>query len=252
MLVVGILAGSIATYAIAAPSIGLVATSISTTKETTTSTLEKNSTITFTTSVLAGSNLPLLCNAQQEVWGPGYGFPSEDLPVNASFPVPVLLMQPNTTGYFCVVYVDPHPNYNVSLAQELASGFEISYGDCGYDQGGIGCAFHLSHSFATTGTILNSTGAFVSNATSHYVSVIYSIRPLPNSTGFYDEAAPLPHYPCWSAPMAVGYLASEVNASDFFGYFPNPPFCGGGGNFTPVEFGVVGIQVMQLDWPARW
>ncbi len=44
-------------------------------------------------------------------------------------------------------------------------------------------------------------------------TVTYIIKPLSNSTGFYDYAVPRPM--CNTYPLAVGYDASQVNSSDF-------------------------------------
>jgi hypothetical protein len=49
--------------------------------------------------------------------------------------------------------------------------------------------------------------------TTDYVTVVYMVDSLSNSTGFYDGSAPFRY--CDAMPMAVGYTASQVNASDF-------------------------------------
>lgn len=56
----------------------------------------------------------------------------------------------------------------------------------------------------------------------NYVTIVYIITALGNSTGFYSESAPWTG--CFGMPMAVGYSASQVNASDFF--LPQPPVHG--------------------------
>jgi hypothetical protein len=44
-------------------------------------------------------------------------------------------------------------------------------------------------------------------------TVTYVVKPLSNSTGFYDYSIPRPM--CNTYPLAVGYDASQVNSSDF-------------------------------------
>jgi len=44
-------------------------------------------------------------------------------------------------------------------------------------------------------------------------TVTLVIKPLPNTTGFYDDAIKQP--PCDSYPLAVGYSLDQVNSSDF-------------------------------------
>jgi hypothetical protein len=76
-----------------------------------------------------------------------------------------------------------------------------------------------------------------------YVSVLYSVTALGNSTGFYDQSAPFTN--CYDFPMAVGYAASQVNASDFtsrdlhpcvFIYFDAYSISVTGMSFTYVQF----------------
>ena len=83
-------------------------------------------------------------------------------------------------------------------------------------------------------------------------SFIYLISPLSNATGFYDYGIPYEtcdSAPCCegpnSAPLAVGYDASQVNASDFFGYVgwscPSYPIA-----LTSVEVANMGYKVVGL------
>jgi hypothetical protein len=76
-------------------------------------------------------------------------------------------------------------------------------------------------------------------------SFIYLIRPLSNATGFYDYGIPeaCTGFPAY--PLAVGYAASQVNASDFFGYVgwscPYLPW-----SITSVEFANMEYKVVDL------
>jgi hypothetical protein len=193
-------------------------------------------------SSLASSSIPSpppSCGRQLEVWGPAYGYGSNG---SSSSLVPVLLMQPNETGYICVTYQSV--NGSSSNNANPLSGWGISKADCG---AAGACVYVPSYSFNIDKTIVNSTLPFVGNATVQYVSIIYSVRALGNSTGFYDQSAPLQH--CDSLPLAVGYSASQLNASDFPGFINpellNCPLI----QYAPVEVGVIGMQMTNVEFP---
>jgi hypothetical protein len=78
-----------------------------------------------------------------------------------------------------------------------------------------------------------SPGSIQPSSTTDYVSVVYTVRALANSTGFYDRSAPYDY--CIGMPMAVGYSASQVNSSDF-DPIVQPP-C------ALLPFGPVGVSV---------
>jgi len=71
-------------------------------------------------------------------------------------------------------------------------------------------------------------------------TVTYIIRPLSNATGFYDQS--IPRLVCERYPLAVGYAADKVNASDF-SYIDtlNPP-CGFG------AYGLTKVEVSGMDY----
>jgi hypothetical protein len=191
---------------------------------------------------LPSSSIPsprLSCGSQLEVWGHAYDYGSNG---SSSSLVPVLLMQPNATGYICVTYQSV--NGSSSNNANPLGGWGISKADCSAPGA---CVYFPSYSFNINNTILNSALPFVGNATVNYVSIIYSVRALGNSTGFYDQSAPLQH--CGSMPLAVGYSASQLNASDFPGYInPGllncPPI-----QYVPVEVGVIGMQMTNVEFP---
>lgn len=136
---------------------------------------------------------------------------------------PVLLVQPNSTGYVCVVYESAwHGNgtlFNSSSTYNsyplLVNGsyqfypFIVSNYNCDNSTNDTTCTQVISHSF-----IVNSTPSFIKpSANMTYVTVIYTVSALSNSTGFYDQSAPWTG--CIGMPLAVGYTSSEVNSSDF-------------------------------------
>lgn len=62
----------------------------------------------------------------------------------------------------------------------------------------------------------------------------YVIKPLPNATGFYDQS--IPRLVCEHYPLAVGYAADQINASDFSYIDPlNPPCVSSVSMLTKVE-----------------
>ena len=70
-------------------------------------------------------------------------------------------------------------------------------------------------------------------------TVDYFVTPHANSTGFYDGFLPMLSPVCLSYPLAVGYQADEVNASDF-----------GGSEAAPVDCPSSPIQVASLQISA--
>jgi hypothetical protein len=189
---------------------------------------------------------PSSCSDQQELWGPAYGYDG----YNGSATVPVLLMQPSTSGFICVVYESESNGGVVPNATGIdgyLQGFRIFKSRCSTEGGGIGCSYRPANSFETSGFRLNSTAPFVSNSSTIYVGVVYSVTALSNATGFYVFSAP--RLGCGGLPMAVGYSASQPTAMDFVGFFtvytcPHAPF-------SPVEAGVIGIRVTSLDFAPQ-
>ena len=130
-----------------------------------------------------------------------------------SVETPVLLMQPGTTGYICVTLQSA---WQGSAADYQSDPFISSYYQFGFDAVNASCvndalrcgSGDLSNSF----TFSASPSSIRPTAATDYVTVVYSVTALGNSTGFYDYG--LYGY-CGGMPMAVGYSISQVNASDF-------------------------------------
>jgi hypothetical protein len=137
--------------------------------------------------------------------------------------VPVLLMRPNSTAYVCVTYqsawqgnaslYQSNPIYNsyptlVNGSYQFVS-FLVGKYKCVTSNGSTSCTETDSHSFTITALPASIRPA----ASMDYVTVVYVITALGNSTGFYDRSAPWEG--CSFIPMAVGYSATQVNSSDF-------------------------------------
>lgn len=157
--------------------------------------------------------------------------------------VPVLLMQPNTTAYACVTYQTywmGNSAYNFTGSFGIPSGtftfapFDVSNEAC---TEGYGCYPIVSNSFE-----VNVVPTSVQlNIYTNYVSVIYTVRALANSTGYYSNS--VPYLACFSMPMALGHSAANVNRSDFG---PIIPSCGIFQPMYPVLVTVVGMGVTYL------
>lgn len=76
-------------------------------------------------------------------------------------------------------------------------------------------------------------------------TVTYVIKPLPNATGFYDHS--IPKLACESYPLAVGYAAGQVNASDFdYINTLNPPCAAGVYVLSGVEISGMAYKQVPL------
>jgi hypothetical protein len=176
----------------------------STTLYESTSRTTVTSTSTATTTATSTQVLPC---AGQQVWN------SSILSASA---VPVLLMQPNSTALLCVTYqsvwqgnATEFPQFAQSVNAPYNFSLEVSREHCETGRNSFTCTTIISHSFAIAAypTSVQPTTA------TDYVTVLFVITALGNSTGFYDSAAPFQH--CSGTPLAVGYAASQVNGSDF-------------------------------------
>jgi hypothetical protein len=149
-------------------------------------------------------------------------------------------MQPDETAFICVTYQSAwQGNSSRYSNQYLANGtyqfaMAISKEHCA-TRGS--CNSTLSHSFVVSGF----PSSIQPSAATDYVTVVYTVTALSNSTGFYDSSAPFDY--CVGMPMAVGYAASEVGSSDFAPrVLPPCPFL----QFTPFSVSVGGMYVIYL------
>jgi hypothetical protein len=179
--------------------------------------------------------IPSSCAGQTEAWGPGFGY---QILGNSTEIVPVLLMQPDTTGYVCVTYrsvSDATPG-NVN---PLAVNWTVEYWKDNF--------LVPSHAFEVSKSLLSSTSPFSSNTTVRYVSMVYSVTALANSTGFYATSFPLGY--CGSMPIAVGHSDFPLKSSDFPNWYDfNDSDCLKAQYFS-VEAGVIGLQVAYVKFP---
>ena len=166
---------------------------------------------------------------------------------NTSKALPVLLMQPGSVGYICITYQsawqgNPGAFLNMTRGAPFGNGtyefgMEIGTMPCTQSDGGTNCVGVVSYSFRIG---VNPRTIVPTNATD-LVDVVYTVRALANSTGFYDFSAPFEY--CYGMPMAVGYPAAQVNATDFAPRLMYPcPF----EFFTPYSVSVSGMSVTYV------
>jgi hypothetical protein len=167
----------------------------------TATTVTRTSTIAET----IASGLAQVCSEQ--VWNTNSSSTNAELPV--------LLMQPQSTAYVCVTY------------QSEWQGNATQHRNGPFANGTYQFALHITNEHCTTSAtetscagatfsnsfIISAPFSFQPSAATDYVTVAFTISSLGNSTGFYDGSAPFDG--CNAMPMAVGYSASQVNASDF-------------------------------------
>jgi len=230
---------------ILAGTLGYTSLSLPRTALTTTTTLVTTRDVTQTSTVTIAPALYQPCIA--EVW-------------NASFPtpymqhVPVLLMRPNSTGYVCVTYQTGwQGNQSLYRADSMFNSYPLlvngSYQFYPFSAVSYKCTTNL----LCIQTISNSFRVSVlpdsirPSASMNYVTVVYVVTALSNSTGFYDESAPW--VGCLGMPMAVGYTMSQVNASDFT-QPPRAPGCFAQ-LFIPVAERTTGMNVTYIDWTRQ-
>ena len=118
-------------------------------------------------------------------------------------------MRPNSTGYVCVTY---HVGINTYIPKPVPIiPFGIGKFSCSTVNGVRYRVPIDSHSFQNSVIPSNET----LSGTFSFFTVVYLVKALSNATGFYDYSAPWGGACGLGMPMAVGYSASQVNASDF-------------------------------------
>ena len=198
---------------------------------------------TQTTVTASASGLNQFCNTQVETNSTG--------PADAH--APVLLMGPNSTALVCVTYQSwwqgnqtkydqSEPNfapYYINGTYRFIPFPIANYSYCG--SSGLSCIQRISHSFRVTSypDYVQVSGSL------DYVTILYTVTSFANSTGLYGTSAPWME--CASMPMAVGYSAAQLNASDF----PQPDILCPVEPFSAVSVSVLGMGVTYIDLLAR-
>lgn len=213
--------------------------SINTTVAATSTIVLTTNNIQSTTITATASNPSQICTTQIQANSTG--------PADAN--TPVLIMSPGTTALVCVTYQSLWQGnqtqfdqsgsilapYEVDGGYEFGPFFVASYSSCG--SSGLSCVQTISHSF-----LITSYPDFVSVSGSlDYVTILYTVNALANSTGLYGTSAPW--MGCLGMPMAVGYSASEINGSDF----PQPLVECPVQPFNTVSVSVLGMGVAYVD-----
>jgi hypothetical protein len=162
---------------------------------------------------------------------------------------PVLLMKPDSTAYVCETWRSHWEGNTTTFLNWFGS--DINYSQL---QEHPGLTIYKdyngnplpSHNFITSAY---PTSYHFTNTTD-FVSIIYSVTALDNSTGFYDNSVGFACGP--GMPMAVGYTASQVNASDFGGISLQNTFCSADPliYFYPYSVTVTGMNFTIIQKPS--
>jgi hypothetical protein len=198
---------------------------------TRTTTLENGTTVSVTAAYVVATatfteNSQPVASCNTVAFGPG-----------APPGYPVLLMRPNSTGYVCVTF----ETFTPPAVQHLSFfPFPVGQRCTRVNATTSSCDGPVYDSFQNGVTPTNLTLPALNTT---FFTVVYAYHALENSTGFYNLAAFGPD--CTDEPMAVGYQAAQVNASDFD--LPTlgpecPAF-----SFLPVSEHVTGMNVTYID-----
>jgi hypothetical protein len=125
--------------------------------------------------------------------------------------VPVLLMQPLSTAYVCVTYQSGWQGNSNQYRTEYTTAWSEQF-NFSIFQGQCTLTPVPSISCVSTPFAVGNPPSFQVSASTDYVTVVFTVSSLGNSTGFYYYQ---PSDSCDSMPMAVGHAASQVNGSDF-------------------------------------
>jgi hypothetical protein len=214
---------------------GIVASSYLGPVTTVTNTSTATTTLT-STMVTIETSLTQPCDVQ--VWNTSS--PTKDTNI------PVLLMRPESTAFICVTYqsawADNSSQYNASQSPFIVNdtyqfNLSIFKVHCIENPTTDDCIATVSDSFEISAL----PGSIRPSATTDYVTVVYLVDSSSNSTGFYDGSAPFEY--CYALPIAVGYAASQVNASDFA---PRDAHSCAAVPFTPSSVSVGGMNVTNV------
>ncbi len=183
-----------------------------------------------------------------DVCGQFYTAPGNRHDSNA---VPVLLMSSNSTACAKITFTI-YSNYNDCSGQTcphiIAFDSTLHIGNLHYEKHdnmfSVSPGKDYTNSFNIT-TIPDSVDLANYPIGTNF-TVTYIIKPLPNATGFYDQS--IPKLACESYPLAVGYSADQVNASDF-SYIDqlNPPCAAGVYTLTGVEISGMNYKQVTLQ-----
>jgi len=153
------------------------------------------------------------------------GLPLSEYSQNRSI---VFLMQPNSTAQICVSYRVQETDLSAPVSDGPIVPFSTSIAK--YN---IQCNANSCYGGGTPGPFeLSASPDYITipqgNQIANYV-IVYTVRSFSNSSGLYGLDYLNACEP--EIPFAVGYAPTQVNASDFVGFF-TPSFGCGGPNYS--------------------
>lgn len=157
--------------------------------------------------------------------------------------VPVLLMNTDSTGCArLTLTVNYNPSYGPGAPMIPSLSSLIRIGD--YNVVSNGHSFSISQGKDSTNlfqiTVIPETIDMSQYPVGSNFTVTYVIKPLSGATGFYDYS--IPRLVCEHYPLAVGYLANEVNASDFSYINPLGTLCERG------PYGLTSVEIAGMSY----
>jgi hypothetical protein len=166
--------------------------------------------------------------------------------------VPVLLMRPESTAYICVTYQSRWGGNSSLYASQgregIAYKFSLFIGTyhCVSGAADAGCTEGWTSSVSRSFEVAAFPDWILLTPYTDHITVVYTVRALSNSAGFYDNSAPYGY--CGAMPMAVGFSPSMANASDFPGYhLPWALHCLIS-TFTPSAVSVGGMNMTYITF----
>jgi hypothetical protein len=172
----------------------------------------------------------------ENVCGQFYTIPENHTSLNT---VPVLLMKTNSTTCAKLTFTIIS-NYNDCNGPNCQHVLDVKptdlIGNIHYEKHGDSFSITPGKNYDNSFKIVTIPGTvdLANYPVGTNYTVTYIIKPLTNATGFYDQS--IPRLVCERYPLAVGYTADQVNASDF-SYIDtlNPPCASGAYVLTKVE-----------------
>ena len=161
---------------------------------------------------------------------------------------PVLVLQQNSTGCakitYTINYMYNDTNRGGSVWSQMLNFTDLTHINK-YNYTTSGASYGVTPIDTTHMFKIKSVPEIVDLAkypVGSQFAVTLVIKPLPNATGFYDDAIKQP--PCDSYPLAVGYGLDQVNSSDFSKgmFLMHNHSCFNG------PYGISSVQVSGMDF----
>ncbi|MGI0007689.1 MAG: hypothetical protein ACREAR_06800 [Nitrosotalea sp.] len=188
------------------------------------------------------SNLSLTNNMSENVCGQFSTAPGNQTSFNT---VPILLVNSNSTACAKLTFtiISDYGDCNGQSCQHLLEfNSMLPIGNLHYEKHGSMISVSSGKDYTNSFKIaaIPETIDLANYPVGANFTVTYIIKPLSNATGFYDQS--IPKLACEKYPLAVGYTADQVNASDFSYIDPLNPSCVAG------SYVLTGVEISGMDY----